>query len=43
MSETGGYFIVTAFQICYGICHQEGSRKPGEAEAEWNITASGFC
>jgi hypothetical protein len=32
--ETRRCFITTAFQLCFGICHQEGPREPGRTENE---------
>jgi hypothetical protein len=32
--ETKRCSITTAFQLCFGICHQEGPREPGRTETE---------
>jgi hypothetical protein len=36
-------FIATAFQLCFGICQQEGPREPGRTEIEWDISAFCLC
>jgi hypothetical protein len=36
-------FITTAFQLCFRICHQEGSREPGGTDTEWDTSAFGLC
>jgi hypothetical protein len=35
-------FITTAFQLYFGICHQEGPRETGRTDTEWDTT-SGLC
>jgi hypothetical protein len=32
-----------AFQLCFGIRHQEGPREPGRAEIERDTSAFGLC
>jgi hypothetical protein len=32
-----------AFQIYFGICHQEGLREPGGTDTEWDTSAFGLC
>jgi hypothetical protein len=41
--ETRRSFITIALQLCFGICHQKGSREPGRTEIEWDTSASGLC
>jgi hypothetical protein len=35
--------MTTAFQLCFGICHQEGPREPGGTDTEWDTSAFGLC
>jgi hypothetical protein len=42
-SETRRCFIAIAFKLGFRICHQEGPRKPGGAEIEWDTSPSGLC
>jgi len=35
--------IAIAFQLCFRLCHYEGSGKPGELEIKWYKLASGLC
>jgi hypothetical protein len=32
-----------AFQLCFGICYQEGPREPGGTDTEWHTSAFGLC
>jgi hypothetical protein len=32
-----------AFQLCYGVCHQEGPREPGRTDIEWDTSAFGHA
>jgi hypothetical protein len=32
-------FVSIAFQLCFGICHQEGPREPGRTETEWDTSS----
>jgi hypothetical protein len=34
---------LNAFQLCFRMCHQEGPRKTGGTEIEWDTSASGLC
>jgi hypothetical protein len=36
-------FVSIAFQLCFGICHQEGPREPGRTETEWDTSSCGLC
>jgi hypothetical protein len=38
-----GDTIILAVQLCFGICHEEGSREPGRAEIEWDTPAFDLC
>jgi hypothetical protein len=42
-SEIRRCFITTAFQFCFRIHHQRGSRKSGGTGIEWTTSASGLC
>jgi hypothetical protein len=42
-SKTGRCFNTTAFQLCFRIYNEDGLRKPGWTEIEWNMSASGLC
>jgi hypothetical protein len=37
------FFIAIAFQLCFGICHQEDPREPGRTEIEWITSASSYA
>jgi hypothetical protein len=36
-------FITIVFQLCFRICHYQGSGKPAELEIKYYTSASGLC
>ena len=41
--KQGDCSIAISFELCLGLCHQEGSDKPGLLEIKWYTPASGLC
>jgi hypothetical protein len=41
--ETRRCFITIAFELCTGICHQEGPRELGRTDTEWDTSAFGYA
>ena len=36
-------FFTIGFQLCFRICHKEGSGKPGWLEVKWYTSASSLA
>jgi hypothetical protein len=36
-------FINIAFQLFFGICHQEGPKEPGRTEIQWDTSVLSYA
>ena len=41
--ENRRHFTAIAFQICFRVCHYEGSGEPGWLEIKWYTSTFGLC